>query len=925
MKPLKLTMSAFGSYASVQEIDFRTLGDSGLYLICGDTGAGKTTIFDAIAYALYDAPSGGGESKADALRSTKMLRSMYAAPGTPTYVSLTFSHQGKEYSIRRNPAYMRPSLRGTGMVEEKPSAELTLPDGTVLSDRGVNERLVELLGLNRNQFKQVSMIAQGEFRELLKADTDKRIKLFRELFSTENFSHLQDRLSHDAAEQKHICDEHRRVIREALRTVTASIDADAEALSALQDDTLPPSVADAQLSAYISADEASESNIQSQLSALDAQHTRLAQQHEMALQRRQLTDHLAQAEEAQRAAEADLKTAQEAFASAKNQQADAVRFNTEAAAIAAHAPEYTRLDNIQRERRELSAQLKKDENEASGLVKEIQNRQAALERCKAEQSTLADCAAEAERQKQAAENIERTMDDLDALLACYNDLVEARRTLQVRVDLWQACIHATTQAQTEYQRLSAAWISQQAGHLAKDCLHAGEPCPVCGSVEHPAPAVLPDSAVDKASVEAAESNRDDAHRRESTARTDCDIARSRVEQLEANAAARAAQLDMLTLDEIPSAAAAQADALRQRLQTANSNLHAAVKGAARFTRLLRELPELEAALARQQSRLNTLTTSLAAQNARAASLEVQAAELLASLPYPDQKTAEAMIMQLRKQAAAIEQALTDADAACRHAADVATTHQGQAKAYRRQLAAMPEYNTERISGEMDAVDIRRKALQQTQRDLIVRLGRNRQAQQQIAAARTALQQDDIRLSWLTELARTANGRLEGREKVMLETYVQMACFERILHHANRRLRTMSRGQYELVRAAAADRRSQTGLELNVHDYVNDTERPVASLSGGEAFLASLSLALGMSDEIQAQEGGIELDVLFVDEGFGSLDEDLLRVAIGTLMELSENRRLVGLISHVADLRERIDRKIIVTKGADGTSHARIEM
>ena len=160
---------------------------------------------------------------------------------------------------------------------------------------------------------------------------------------------------------------------------------------------------------------------------------------------------------------------------------------------------------------------------------------------------------------------------------------------------------------------------------------------------------------------------------------------------------------------------------------------------------------------------------------------------------------------------------------------------------------------------------------------------------------------------------------------MLETYVQMACFERILRHANRRMKNMSRGQYELVRASAADnKRSQTGLELNVRDYVNDTERPVASLSGGEAFLASLSLALGMSDEIQAQEGGVELDVLFVDEGFGSLDDELLQIAVNTLKSLGENNRLVGVISHVAELRERIDRKIIVRKATDGTSKAHIE-
>jgi exonuclease SbcC len=238
---------------------------------------------------------------------------------------------------------------------------------------------------------------------------------------------------------------------------------------------------------------------------------------------------------------------------------------------------------------------------------------------------------------------------------------------------------------------------------------------------------------------------------------------------------------------------------------------------------------------------------------------------------------------------------------------------------------MPEIDLAAIESQITALDVQRNDLTQAQRAVIVRLDRCRSVKAQISAAQEALIREDAKLAWLSELSRTANGRLEGREKIMLESYVQMAYFERILLQANRRMKAMSRGQYELVRANAADKRSQSGLELNVRDYVNGTERPVASLSGGEAFLASLSLALGMSDEIQAQEGGIELDVLFVDEGFGSLDEDLLRLAITTLKSLGENHRLVGVISHVQELRERIDRKVIVTKGADGSSSARIEV
>lgn len=927
MRPLTLTMSAFGSYAGVQELDFTRLGDNGLYLICGDTGAGKTTIFDAITYALYDAPSGGGESRADALRSTRMLRSMYAAPATPTYVILTFLHHGQAYTIRRSPAYMRPKQRGEGLVEEKPSAELTLPDGTVVADRSVNARLVSLLGLNREQFKQVSMIAQGEFRELLKADTDKRITLFRDLFSTANYSRLQERLAQDAAEQKRLCDEQRRMIRDALRTVDCAPESEqADQLAALQEDELPPTEADALLAAYIAQDEAAEATLQADFAAIDKDSAEAARQREQAMQHAQLARQLASAEALIQADAARLAGTAEALANARSQQPQAAQYAAEAAAIEAVMPDYDRLDACVSSGKVLAEKRLQEQVEVSALQGAIAAQEAEIARSKAEQSALTTCEAEAEHQKQSALDITRALGELDTLTKDHDALLSAQRTAQTHLAQWQQSIAATTAAQAEYQRLSAAWFSQQAGHLAKECLQLGLPCPVCGSTEHPRPAELPDEAVEKSAVEAAETSRDAAQAKENAAHRVYDVALADAQQRESAVAQKAAALlDADSLADVPSAAAARRQLLRLAQKEAQEQLAAAQRGAAQYEALRKALPVLEADLARKQGQLSELHAALAAQEATYASLQAQAAELSASLAYPDKPAAQARVMQLRRQAAEIEQAIAAADAAHRKAAEDAKTHQGQAEAYRAQLASLPVYDLAAIDGHITALEEARREKNTALRSLILRLGRNRHAQAQIAAARAILAKEDLRLSWLTELSRTANGRLEGREKIMLEAYVQMAYFERILLHANRRMKTMSRGQYELVRAAAADnKRSQSGLELNVRDYVNGTERSVASLSGGEAFLASLSLALGMSDEIQAQEGGIELDVLFVDEGFGSLDEELLRLAIGTLKSLSENRRLVGVISHVAELRERIDRKIIVTKSADGASKARIE-
>lgn len=925
MRPLHLTMSAFGSYAGVQEIDFTVLGQSGLYLICGDTGAGKTTIFDAITYALYDAPSGGGETKADALRSSKMLRSMYAAPAVPTYVELVFTHQGQTYTIRRSPAYMRPKQRGDGLVEEKPTAELTLPDGTIIADRSVNSRLAELLGISREQFKQVSMIAQGEFRELLKADTDKRINLFRDLFATVNFSKLQERIAQDATEQKRICDEHRRSIRDALRTV--EYDSKTEKLEALKEDALPPTEADALLASYIAADTSKEVTLQSQLAALDKDRDAAATQQEQALQREKLTVQLQQTEALIATDACSMAETAQQLNHLRSQLPQTQQLLSAAAALEALMPEYDRLEACTRDARTLTSTIQKEMQDAAAAELALSTQEAEFTRSKEEQAELSSCAAEAERQKQVALESSRQLKELSALLDEAATLMDAQQQAHARLTQWQQCLAATSAAQTSYQQLIAAWFSQQAGHLAKEKLKPGRPCPVCGSLDHPSPAQLPETAVDKSTVDAAEEARNAAQARENAAHRAYDIAFSDAAQKEAALLEKSTLLLHIDkLEQLHEAAAAYQATQTSINARAQQLFAAAQKGALRHEALCKSLPTMEAMLSQGKTQLHAMKANIAAHHATHTALLEQIAALSSSLSYPNKQAAQAQIDALRTQADTITNAFTVADKAHRAAAEASTAHHGQADAYRQQLSAMPEYNLTAIAQRIAELDHLRQQHHAELRTILLRLSRNQQAQTQINASRAVLLKEDGRLSWLMELSRTANGRLEGKEKIMLETYVQMSHFERILLHANRRMKTLSRGQYELVRASVAgDKRSQSGLELNVRDYVNGTERPVASLSGGEAFLASLSLALGMSDEIQSQEGGIELDVLFVDEGFGALDDDLLRLAISTLQSLGENRRLVGVISHVAELRERIDRKIIVTKTAEGSSRARIEV
>lgn len=923
MRPIHLTMSAFGSYAKEQVIDFSQFGENGLYLICGDTGAGKTTIFDAITFALYGEPSGEGNRTKNGLRST------YAAPETPTYVRLTFLHRNQTYTVRRSPAYQRPKQRGAGFTDEKPSAELHLPDGSVLADRrAVDEYLSDLLALSREQFKQVSMIAQGEFRELLRADTAKRTELFRNLFATNRYNILQERLAQDARAQETACKGRRDRIAEQLRRIACADDAPmAESLDALQRGELPPADTDAAIAAYIDADVSAEASLsarQAELTTLGQANAALQNQVD---QRRKTQKQLAEAQLTfQRATDAAVKAAA-ARETAVSRQGEAEEFKAAAAALSALMPSYEKFEAASAELRTLTDLESRQQTQRKALAEQIHHDEEALIKGRARMDELQGCAAEALAQKQAIADADRTLTTLQALHNEYGELIKARNLLRKAERQHLQAIAASTEAQNHYHAITEAWYSQQAGHLAQERLLPGQPCPVCGSTTHPAPAELPAVSADKAAVDAAEKARLRASADESSAKSVHDVAAADVANRTSAFLTKLHDvLDTTDEDAFSPLYDQRVQDLTSARQAAVQACSAAEKGANEHKKLSLQLPKIEKTLSEMRSQEQTLTAEITECAAKRAAAESQKATLAAQLTFPTRQAAQQKLNELTRAASDIEAAIRQADEQHRKANEDAKAAQGSVIALEQTLAAMPVVDAEAVAAQTKQIAAESSDVAKALKQLHIRLDANRRAQAEITQTRAELAQDEARLIWLSELARTANGRLERKEKIMLEAWVQMAYFERILMHANRRMKALSRGQYELVRQVDSDNhRSQTGLELDVRDWTNNTVRSVRSLSGGEAFLASLSLALGMSDEIQAQQGGVEVDTLFVDEGFGSLDEELLRVAIATLQGLSEDRRMVGVISHVAELREKISHRIIVTKTPEGDSRARLEL
>lgn len=468
---------------------------------------------------------------------------------------------------------------------------------------------------------------------------------------------------------------------------------------------------------------------------------------------------------------------------------------------------------------------------------------------------------------------------LKNLISDYKNLHTEQKTLQKKQTAYLALAQAADEQLQAYTRMQRAFLDAQAGILAGS-LQAGIPCPVCGSVEHPRPAVLSEHAPTEEQVKCAKTAYDDA---------------------------QAAVQEQLQIAET------QIGELNAQIETAKQNIR-------RKENLDKQIPKTEDALRAAQDTRNKADKQIGMLQTQHA-LAARISELRQVLTCKDKASAEQEIGVLETRADALEQALTDAQTKEKSSLNTLTATRAAIRQLREQLKTGVDADLDKLSAKLHIQ--RGQKLDEQRQSVHTRLAVNGRAHDKIIKQRDALDALEQKFAWMDVLARTAAGTLSGKAKIDLETYVQTTYFDHILSRANLRLQKMSGGQYDLKRRRNADNKQRrSGLDLDIVDHINATERSVNTLSGGEAFLASLALALGLSDEVQMSTG-IHLDTLFVDEGFGSLDSSALSKAYQTLAGLTEGNRLVGIISHVSELKERIDRQIVVSKGPDGSSHAEL--
>lgn len=863
MRPIELEMEAFGPYAGNTCISFESCQRAGLFLICGDTGAGKTTIFDGIAFALYDAAS-------TEVRKPENLHSDYVEEKAMSKVRLLFSHKGEQYQVTR-----------TFNLNRKHEALLECPDKSVLTGRkAVNRKLQDILGLDYRQFKQVSMIAQGEFMNLLLAKSDMRSEIFRKVFDTEFYKLIADRLKGMSMQQRG----EERLREERRKQVLESWDAlHPECMLGNREKGEILSVLDSR----ILASREKEKSIRKEEQRLEKEKDRALKN----LERIQKDNGELKNLDALRQELEGTKERAGAIREMERRVSEGKRANLYIKPLADDCAAKKKMEADEKAHlKELRIQVRELEQEKRALLVQI---------------------TAAEKEEKLGTEI-KALEEQILIYGKWQQEAEVLLKLESQKEELLGRAEQQITAQKEqgiaYETYREEFFRSQAGLLARD-LEEGKPCPVCGSRVHPA----------KASCEKQE------------------LSESALKELETLKEKTSAELQrtLTALAENEKEWQTRMEHLRREEALAGKK-----NGAAMHKKTVSLMKENSARLERKKAKsspglpsADTVRKKLEenAQRRAAADRETQICEKRGVRMAKDRKEAEGkLILEVKQQkfpsrAKAMEACLDREELDCMEKETlVYENHVRDLQIRIRSLA--PSLRGKKLCPEEDVREQIQRAEQQLKtvraelREEYSALEKTKEVRRQLLALFEESSRTEKARVALQSLSDTACGSLKGKPKISLERYVQSAYFHMITQEANRRLEHMSSGRYELlVREEKENLQSRSGLDLDVYDYHTGKVRSIRSLSGGESFQAALSLALGVSGVIGQFAGGIRVETVFIDEGFGSLDEQSLETAVETLSALSREDCLVGIISHVPELKERIECRIEVEKNRGGSS------
>lgn len=910
MRPIKLTLSGFGPYGGKTEIHMDQLGTAGIYLITGDTGAGKTTIFDAITFALYGEASGEN-------RTSSMFRSKYASAETPTYVEMIFAYGGKEYKVKRSPEYERPNKRGVGFTKQASEAELIFPDGRVVTKpKEVTNEIKLVMGVDKSQFIQIAMIAQGEFLKLLLSPTEDRKKIFRQIFKTELYEKLQERLKVESGSLRSKCEDLRGSINQyVLGIISNENNQLLLELEKAKEGNLPIIEVIDLIKKINAEDEETKEKIELNIN-------------EISLKLEAVNSILGKAEEIEKAKiglnsakvtydgkNSELVKINETYNDELAKQPIREKLTRDLTVAENQLPNYDELESINRDIKNVKSGEKKLTETLNKEKETLKKLETEYELQKNKFNELENADTELQKLMSEKERIDVKKRSIQLVDQRYNELLKAREGFEWTSEKYLISFEKMEEKQQLFNRINAEFLNAQAGILARG-LQEGVNCPVCGSKEHPFPAALSEEAPGEEELKRAKKEYETAQAEASSLSSEAGKLKGIWET----------KFDELKRQAVELIGNYREDTFCQELMTLKGNaknedfdLTRKIKNAREKveekTRLLQLIPEMEKTIDSKREDEIEINNKILTFKNQIENLGLNRDRILGTLKYESKEKALENIKELKKQKNDMDLSLSKAENSLNKINLELNDLKGQIKAYETQLLNVTFIDTDKENENKKLLSEESISREKEFRKINSRLESNYVSLDNLIKQGGKLAEVEERWTWVKALSNTANGNISGKEKIMLETYIQMNYFDRIIVRANTRFMVMSAGQFELKRRRESDNnRSQSGLELDVIDHYNGTERSVKTLSGGESFKASLSLALGLSDEVQASSGGIRLDTMFVDEGFGSLDQDSLQQAINALMELGQGNRLVGIISHVSELKHRIDKQVIVTKG-----------
>ena len=1031
MKLIKLTLCAFGPYAEKAEVDFEKFGQKGLFLITGDTGAGKTTIFDGICYALFGKASGDN-------RTSDMIRSDFASDSTPTYAELIFSHKDEIYTVRRNPSYKRRKKNGDGETVENANATLETKNYTCAGEKNVNAEIEAILGVDYKRFKYIGMLAQGEFLKLLHADSKERSEIFRKVFDTAYFQSFQNVLKAKTAEISYSLDRNTDALKQYFDGVSSEYEeSELAKLVAEKDVNKTPDLI-AMLSEQNEKDtalrdekkqlfdakreemqknhteysKAEETNklfdeyeaLDKKLEQLDGKREEISQKEEKialadkaltkvmpfesAMKReKQLFDEATKALDELKIAAEDaaprLEELEKELVHCQEQIPERNAKLSRIEQIKRHLPRYDNLILLGTQIEKLKAQDSIFEAAETAAREAGESAKEELAACEKELAEVSDAEVRMISSETKIQKIQLRYEKVEAMASLTKEMLTLNNELKMLRKSYYTVEKSYNNALDEYTKAEFAFFRSQAGIMASE-LQDDKPCPVCGSYHHPNPAKMEEGAVSDEKLAELREARDRLFKRLQNAANSANEKSAAFEQTAQHLKAETdkffpdVEVTISNLPELISAEQKKLEDEARELEGEHKIIEEAKQKKAeletKITELRTKVSDSEKTLA---EKIKERADTVSAVKEKTASYE----NVMSFLDYPTKDEALAAIAELETALAEMETALKNAETAyneCKilvenNSAVIKEGEERKQSAENDYNTALEGYKTALAESGFDTEDAYRSAIIEESvlsemknevgefnKNFTAEKARYEQLSEQVKDRQRAdvselkakndilsketeviegeyikvssrLESNAKTLEFIKEkfsqrtrlegeyssvcdISKTANGELSGKQKITFEQYVQRTYFRRILDKANERLLQMSEGRYLLIQQEDADNlRRNSGLEIDVYDNFTGKPRTVKSLSGGEGFKASLALALGLSDVIQNNSGGIHIESMFIDEGFGGLDAVSLEQAIGVLNSLTQSDRLIGIISHVPELKERIDKKIYVKK------------